>query len=86
MMRMEGYYDTIPNFHYWDVEAWKDYLKKYVVPIYETTATLLELRDELSPYVGKSLKAVKDNDERLLPSLLVELIRTEITGREALQN
>ncbi len=67
MMCMERYYDTIPNFRYWDVEAWKDYLKKYVVPIYETTATLLELRDELSPYVGKSLKAVKDNNERLLP-------------------
>lgn len=64
---MGSYYDTIPNFRYWDVNAWKDYLKEYVVPIHETTAILLELRDELLPYVGKSLKAVKDNDERLLP-------------------
>jgi len=64
---MESYYDTIPNFRYWDIEAWKNYLKEYIAPIYKTTATLLELRDELLPYVGKSLKAVKDNDEKLLP-------------------
>jgi len=64
---MESYYDTIPNFRYWDVEAWKDYLREYVVPIYKSTAILLELRDELLPYAGKSLKVVKDNDERLLP-------------------
>ena len=64
---MESYYDTIPNFHYWEVEAWKNYLKEYIVPIYKTTAVFLELRDELLPYVGKSLKVMKDNDERLLP-------------------
>ncbi len=64
---MESYYDTIPNFRYWDVEAWKGYIEEYVAPIYKNTAILLELRDELLPYVGKSLKAVKDNDERLLP-------------------
>ncbi|WP_297438690.1 hypothetical protein [Thermococcus sp.] len=64
---MGSYYDTIPNFRYWDVEAWKNYIKEYIVPIYKSTTALLELRNELLPYVGKSLKAVKDNDERLLP-------------------
>ncbi|MFA4646048.1 hypothetical protein P8X24_02045 [Pyrococcus kukulkanii] len=61
-----GYYEEIPGFEYWNVEAWKKYIRDYIGPIYSTTKTLLELKDYLERYVGKSLKAVKEDDERVL--------------------
>lgn len=67
VFNVESYYDTIQDFRYWDVKAWKGYIKEYVRPIHESTATLLKLRDELSPYIGSSLNSVREADERLLP-------------------
>ncbi|AEF96093.1 hypothetical protein [Methanotorris igneus] len=64
---MKSYYDTIPNFKYWDVEAWKEYIQKYIVPIYENTKYLLELKDELSLYVGKTLETLRENNKDLMP-------------------
>ncbi|AMM54471.1 hypothetical protein [Pyrococcus kukulkanii] len=61
-----GYYEEIPGFEYWNVEAWKKYIRDYIGPIYSTTKTLLKLKDYLERYVGKSLKAVKEDDERVL--------------------
>ncbi len=64
---MESYYDTIPNFKYWDVEAWKEYIQKYIVPIYENTKYLLEIKDELSKYVRETLGAVNQTNKNLMP-------------------
>jgi len=64
---MESYYDTLPNFRYWDIEAWRNYIREYIVPIYETTNLLLELWNKLLLYVGRSLRDVKDSNEKIIP-------------------
>ncbi|MCQ6254624.1 hypothetical protein [Methanocaldococcus sp.] len=64
---MNSYYDTIPNFKYWDVEAWKEYIQNYIVPIYENTKYLLELKDKLYFYVDMSLEMVNQCEKKILP-------------------
>ncbi|ACX72219.1 conserved hypothetical protein [Methanocaldococcus vulcanius M7] len=64
---MESYYDTIPNFRYWDVNAWRKYVQEYIVPMYETTKCLLDFKNELSFYVGMSLENVNQSNNYLMP-------------------
>ncbi|NPA62739.1 MAG: hypothetical protein GXN95_04200 [Methanococci archaeon] len=64
---MESYYDTIPNFIYWDVNAWRKYVQEYIVPMYTYTKCLLDFKNELSFYVGMSLENVNQSNNYLMP-------------------
>jgi hypothetical protein len=64
---MESYYDSIPEFQYWDISSWKSYLEDIVQPIYKSTQVMLKLKSKIAQYVEKSLKFVKTSEDKLLP-------------------
>jgi len=62
-------YDQIEGFEYWDKEAWKKFVKDYLLPIHTLTETLLELRKEI--IVKTSGRMLSDlEDSNLLKILL----------------
>lgn len=67
---MCGYYESVPRFRYWDVEAWKQYIQEYVAPIYSATTALLDVRHELAPYLNHSLDTLANSKKELLPFLI----------------
>jgi len=67
---MYGYYESIPGFRYWEVEAWKQYVQENVAPIYSATTTLLDVRRELAPYINHTLHILTKSKEELLPFLV----------------
>jgi len=66
---MCGYYESISGFRYWDVKAWKQYIQQNIAPLYSITTTLLEVRDEFTPYIGNSLDVIANSRRELLPFL-----------------
>jgi len=59
---MESYYDNIEGFEYWNIEKWNEYIKEHILPLHKNIRILLELKEELNKYVGKSLGEL---DEKL---------------------
>ncbi len=70
---MQGY-DQIQGFEYWNTEAWKNFVKDYVLPLHNSTSKLLRLRDFILTIVGTSEKVTLSEVERkqsnILPFLL----------------
>ncbi len=76
---MCGYYESIPGFRYWDVEAWKQYIQEYVAPIYSVATVLLDVRHELAPYLNHSLDTLANSKKELLPFLIGGIKEGEYT-------
>ncbi len=70
---MQGY-DQIQGFEYWNPEAWKNFVKDYVLPLHNSISKLLKLRDFILTMVGTSEKVTLSEVERkqsnILPFLL----------------
>jgi hypothetical protein len=67
-------YDEIQGFEYWNIEAWKDFIKNYIMPLHNLTSKLLKLRDFILTIVGTNGKITLSEVERkrrdILPFLL----------------
>mgnify|MGYP000333040422 CR=1 FL=1 len=67
-------YDQVEGFEYWNVEAWKKFIKESIVPLYASTSKLLKLRDYILSIVGTegktTLSEVENRRGDLIPFLL----------------
>jgi hypothetical protein len=55
-------YEQIEGFEYWNKEAWKEFVKDYILPIHTLSNKLLKLREEiLSKTEGRKLSDLDDN-------------------------
>jgi len=45
MVNIMQNYDEIQGFEYWNIEAWKDFIKNYIIPLYNSSSKLLKLRN-----------------------------------------
>jgi len=67
-------YDQVEGFEYWKVEAWKNFIKESIVPLYASTSKLLKLRDYILSIVGTegktTLSEVENRRDDLIPFLL----------------
>ena len=67
-------YDQVEGFEYWNVEAWKKFIKESIVPLYASTSKLLKLRDYILSIVGTegktTLSEVENRRSDLIPFLL----------------
>jgi hypothetical protein len=59
-------YDQIEGFEYWNKEAWKNFVKDYILPLYVSSKKLLMLGQHLSRTVGKTLSAIEKEYLRFL--------------------
>ena len=67
-------YDQVEGFEYWNVEAWKNFIKESIVPLYASTSKLLKLRHYILSIVGTegkiTLSKVENRRSDLIPFLL----------------
>ena len=67
-------YDKIEGFEYWNVEAWKKFIREYILPLHTATSKLLKLRDLILSVVEGSgrttLSEVENKRKELLPFFL----------------
>lgn len=66
-------YDQIEGFEYWNVEAWRDFVREYILPLHESASKLLGLRELLISIKGTeetTLSKVEKKEKALLPFLL----------------
>jgi len=59
-------YDQIEGFEYWNKEAWKNFVKDYILPLYVSSTKLFMLGQHLSRTVGKTLSAIEKEYLRFL--------------------
>lgn len=66
-------YDQIQGFEYWNIEAWKNFVREHVLPLHESASKLLGLRELLTSIVGAgetTLSEVEKKEKNLLPFIL----------------
>ncbi|MEM4601792.1 MAG: hypothetical protein QW808_02720 [Desulfurococcaceae archaeon] len=67
-------YDKIPGFEYWNIDAWLNFIKSYVLPLHISISKLLKLREFILTAVGTSGEVTLSEVERerndILPFLL----------------
>jgi hypothetical protein len=67
-------YDEVEGFEYWNIEAWRGFIKGHILPLHNLTSRLLKLRGFILMIVGTSGKTTLSEVERkrsdILPFLL----------------
>jgi hypothetical protein len=73
MSNMQSY-DIIEGFEYWNPEAWKKFIKDYIIPLRNSAVTLLKLKDHILKTAGIGDKTTLSEIEKrrgdILPFLL----------------
>jgi len=73
MSNMQSY-DIIEGFEYWNPEAWKKFIKDYIIPLRNSAVTFLKLKDHILNTAGISDKTTLSEIEKrrgdILPFLL----------------
>jgi hypothetical protein len=67
-------YDEIEGFEYWNTEAWRKLIKDYILPLRNSAATLLKLRDFILKIVEASSKATLSEIEKRRSDILQFLL------------
>jgi hypothetical protein len=67
-------YDSIEGFEYWDIDAWKNFIKENILSLHNSVSKLLRLRDFMLTIIGADGVATLSELERrrsdILPFLL----------------
>jgi hypothetical protein len=67
-------YDIIEGFEYWNPEAWKKFIKDYIIPLRNSAVTLLKLKDHILKTAGigdkTTLSEIEKRRSDILPFLL----------------
>jgi len=67
-------YDEIQDFEYWNIEAWRSFIKNHILPLHNSASKLLKLRDFILTIVETSSKATLSEVERKRSDILQFLL------------